>query len=74
MMRYLAVFLGHETVNEPDQRLAIESAEQHTAGCLNGDEVRERHDVEIGDAPNFLLQFLDGAQFREGLDRANGNI
>ena len=74
MVRYLAVFLGHETVNEPDQRLPIESAKQHAAGRLHRDEMRERHDVEIGNAPNFFLQLLDCAQLCESLDRANGNV
>ena len=74
MVRYLAVFVGHKTVDKPDQGLAIESAKQYAACCLHGDEVRERHDVEIGNAPNFLLQFLDSAQFRKSLDRANGNV
>ena len=55
VMRDLAVFLRDETINETDQRLAIESAKQHAARGFRGDEMRERHHVEIRNAPNLFL-------------------
>ena len=70
----LAVFFGHETVDKTDQQFAIECSEQHAAGSFRRDEMRQRDNVEIGNTPDLFLHLLDSAQFRKGLNLANGNV
>ena len=70
-MRRPSVFVTDKTVNEADQIFTIKCAEQNAAGRLCRDQVRKRHDIEIGYAPDLLLEFFDCAQLRSTVNVAD---
>ncbi len=58
----LPVLDSDESVDEPDQLLALESADQHSPHLLHGSQMAARHNVQVREPPHLLLQLLHSPQ------------
>ena len=72
MMGQLTALETRKPINKPHQRLTIKSANQHTTRFFRSHQMRERHDVEIRNTPDFLLQLFNSPHLR-GLVRFRGS-
>jgi hypothetical protein len=73
MMHGLSVFIAGEPICETDQRRLIVSADQKPTHFSAGDKNRSRDNVQIGELPDFFLEFFDRAHFLERLYVADDN-
>src|SRR5688572_24693917 len=71
VMGCLAVFNRRETVDKASENVIVKSANKDTSGCLGGHEMRERDDVEIGNAPDLPLQVFYRMQLGGRFDIAD---
>src|SRR6188508_1570954 len=74
MMGELPALVTRKPINKTDERRAVKRAYQHATRFLRRHELRQRHDVEIRNAPDFLLQLLNRAHFRDLIDRAYADV
>src|ERR1051326_7232723 len=67
-MRVATKFKTRKPVDKTNQYVIVERSDQRAASFLRRDEMRQRHDVKIRNAPNFLLQIFDGPHLRHVVD------
>src|ERR1051325_5969365 len=74
MMGQLPALETRKAIDKSHEGRAVERADQHAARFLRRDEMRQRYDIEIRNAPDFLLQILNRVHLRELINLAYADV
>jgi hypothetical protein len=66
-----AVFEPDKAINETDEGLPVASSDQLTACVSRSDQLSQRDNVAVGDAPDLLLEIFHDPHVVEALDVFN---
>src|SRR5262245_37962327 len=71
VMDHHVAFKSDKPIYEASQFITVKGPHQHATGCFRGNKLCKRYDLDIGDSPDLLLQFLDRLHFGERVNFAD---
>ena len=68
------MFEPDKAINETDERPAVASSDQLTAGVPDGDQLSQRRDVAVVETPDLLLEIFEDPYVIEALNIFNDDL